>query len=109
MRVRIFLPLPNARMGEWSKPKVCKTFFRWFESSYVLKTCEFIMDNWEILKEKLNEQIADCRKYGSRFQRPYREVLKMMAAIENGTQDVLKPCNCSWKTQEEIDKIYKED
>ena len=67
------------------------------------------MNNWEILKEKLNEQIVDCRKYGSRFQRPYREVLKMMAAIENGTQDELKPCNCSWKTQEEIDKIYKED
>ena len=67
------------------------------------------MNNWEILKEKLNEQIVDCRKYGSRFQRPYREVLKMMAAIENGTQDELKPCNCSWKTEEEIKKLYKDE
>ena len=24
-------------MGEWSKPRVCKTLFRWFESSHVLK------------------------------------------------------------------------
>lgn len=28
----------NARVGEWSKPKVCKTLIRWFESSHVLKT-----------------------------------------------------------------------
>ena len=67
------------------------------------------MDNWNILKEKLNEQIADCRKYGSRFQRPYREVLKMMEAIENGTEDELIPNNCVWKTKEEIEEIYKED
>lgn len=59
-------------------------------------------NNWGILKEKINEQIADCGKYGSRFQRPYREVLKMMAAIENGTQEELKPNNCLWKTEEEI-------
>ena len=26
-----------ARVGEWSKPKVCKTLIRWFESSHVLK------------------------------------------------------------------------
>ena len=26
-----------AHMGEWSKPKVCKTFYRWFESNYALK------------------------------------------------------------------------
>lgn len=66
------------------------------------------MDNWNILKEKLNEQIVDCGKYGSRFQKPYREVLKMMTAIENGTQDKLKPNNCLWKTDEEIKKIMEE-
>ena len=27
----------NARVGEWSKPKVCKTLIRWFESSHVLQ------------------------------------------------------------------------
>lgn len=60
------------------------------------------MNNWSILKQKINEQIADCRKYGSKFQKPYYEVLKMMKAIENGTQDELKPHNCIWKTEEEI-------
>lgn len=67
------------------------------------------MENWKILKEKLNEQIADCRKYGSRFQRPYREVLKMMTAIENGTQDDLIPNNCQWKTEDEIKELYKDE
>ena len=67
------------------------------------------MDNWEVLKKMLEEQIVDCRHYGSRFQRPYREVLKVMKAIEEGKQDELKPNNCTWKTQEEIDKFYKED
>ncbi len=57
---------------------------------------------WNILKEKLSEQIEDCKKYGCRFQRPYCEVLKMMEAIENGTQDELIPNNCIWKTEEEI-------
>lgn len=56
----------------------------------------------------LNEQIVDCRKYGSsRFQRPYYEVLKVMEAIENGTQDELKPNNCVWKTEEEIKEYMK--
>lgn len=53
--------------------------------------------------------MADCKRYGYRFQRPYREVLKMMAAIENGTQDELKPCNCMWKTEDEIKEIYKDE
>ena len=60
------------------------------------------MEKWDILKEKLNEQIADSNRYGFRFSRPYREVLKMMTAIENGTQDTLKPNNCLWKTEEEL-------
>ena len=70
---------------------------------------EFIPDkeDWNILKEKLDEQIADCRRYGSRFQRPYREVLKVMDAIENGTQDDLMPYNCTWKTVEEKQKEHK--
>lgn len=51
----------------------------------------------------LKEQIADSKKYyGSRFPRAYYEVLKVMEAIENGTQDKLKPNNCLWKTEEEI-------
>ena len=66
------------------------------------------MDNWSILKEKINEQLADCKKYGSRFPVPYREVLKMMEAIENGTQDELKPYNCVWRTEEEI-KTSRDD
>ena len=66
------------------------------------------MNNWEILKQKLDEQIKDCKKYGYRFQRPYREVLKMMDAIEKGTQDELKPNNCLWKTEEEIKRIKDE-
>lgn len=65
-----------------------------------------IRDNlfWNILKEKINEQIVDCKKYGSRFQRPYYEVLKMMNAIENGTEDTLIPNNCVWKTEKEINE-----
>ena len=64
---------------------------------------------WIMLKRKLDEQIEDCGKYGSRFQRPYREVLKMMTAIENGTEDELIPNNCVWKTKEEIEEIYKDE
>ncbi len=66
------------------------------------------MDNWNILKEKLNEQIKDCGRYGSRFQKPYYEVLKVMEAIEKGRQDNLKPYNCLWKTEKEINELRKE-
>lgn len=93
---------------------VCKTTIQGFESLPELKNVvkfdmRGIKENlfWNILKRKLDAQIEDCGKYGGRFQRPYREVLKMMEAIENGTEDELIPNNCVWKTKEEIEEIYK--
>ena len=61
-------------------------------------------DNWSILKEKIQEQIKDCKRYGGRFAVPYYEVLKMMGAIENDTENELVPYNCLWKTKKEIEE-----
>ena len=58
----------------------------------------------------LNEQIEDVKQYHERtFNPAYREVLKVMEAIEQGTEDILIPYNCMWKTKEYIEQIKKEE
>ena len=70
---------------------------------------------WEILKRKLQEQKKDCRKHSgssglySVCSRCYSEVLKIMDAIENGTESELKPFNGVWHTDEEIAELLKND
>ena len=66
-------------------------------------------DNWSILKEKIEEQIKDCKKYGSRFSIPYYEVLKMMDAIENGTENEFVPNNCLWKLKSELNNTEEDE
>ena len=66
-------------------------------------------DNWNILKEKIQEQIKDCKRYGSRFSVPYYEVLKMMDSIENGTENELVPYNCLWKKKSELNNIEEDE
>ena len=72
------------------------------------------MDNWEILKEKINEQLKDIRHHSgisgnwNTCGRMYMEVLKMMNAIEKGKQNELVPHNCMWKTKEEIEDIMSD-
>lgn len=62
------------------------------------------MENWNILKERLTEQIEDCRKHeGSSgswnvITRVYRAVLGEMERIENGTYADYKPMNGLWGT-----------
>ena len=64
--------------------------------------------HWEKLKSKLNDQLADIRKHGgssgtwSVCGRMYREVLKVMEAIESGRDSELIPFNCCFKTEKEI-------
>ncbi len=59
--------------------------------------------NWDILKEKIQEQLDDinrhrgCSGSWNTCGKMYREVLKMMSAIENGVENELKPDNCIWK------------
>lgn len=67
------------------------------------------------LKERLVEQLADIKKhYGSSgnwstCSRCYREVLRLIDAIENGTDKGLKAWNCGWHTEEEINRILSND
>ena len=62
------------------------------------------MENWNILKERLTEQIEDCRKHvGSSgswnaLTRAYNAVLDEMERIENGTYTDYKPMNGLWGT-----------
>lgn len=65
-------------------------------------------NNWQKLKDKLNEQISEINEHSgssgssNASKRSYYEVLKMMDYIEQGKQNELIPYNCLWKTQEEI-------
>jgi hypothetical protein len=67
-------------------------------------------NNWQKLKDKLNEQISEINEHSgssgssNASKRSYYEVLKMMDYIEQGKQNELIPHNCLWKTQEEIAK-----
>lgn len=70
---------------------------------------------WEILKSKLQEQKKDCQNHRgssgsySVCSRCYNEVLKIMDAIENGTESELKPFNGVWHTDGEIEELLKND
>ena len=100
-------------------------------SSFPLEHCQAMRDeiekNWFYyktktpkdqlirLKERLGEQLADIKKhYGSSgnwgtCSRCYREVLKLIDAIEKGTDRNLKVWNCGWHTEEEIKRILSND
>ena len=62
------------------------------------------MENWDILKERLTEQIEDCRKHAGSsgswnvITRAYRAVLCEMERIEDGTYKDYKPMNGLWGT-----------
>ena len=64
-------------------------------------------NNWKTLRNMLLEQLEDIRhKRGSSgnystCSKCYNEVLKVMDAIDNNTQNLLHPFNCVWKTDEE--------
>lgn len=67
--------------------------------------------HWQKLKEKLNAQLVDIARHSGSSgtwqvcARMYREVLKVMSAIETGEEDCLIPFNCCFKTQEEIKEV----
>lgn len=68
-------------------------------------------NNWKTLRNMLLEQLEDIRhKRGSSgnystCSKCYNEVLKVMDAIDNNTQNLLHPFNCVWKTDEEMKEI----
>lgn len=70
---------------------------------------------WETLKSKIQEQNKECLNHRgssgtySVCSRCYNEVLKLMDAIENGTESELKPFNGVWHTDEEIVELLKND
>lgn len=53
--------------------------------------------NWNTLRNMLDEQIKDSKKYGERFAKPYRQVRCLMDLIENGKIDGIYPDNCLWR------------
>lgn len=57
---------------------------------------------WNTLKNILDEQIKDCKKYGDRFAKPYRYVRYLMdlIEIENGKIDGIYPDNCLWRRKD---------
>ena len=71
-------------------------------------------NNWKTLRNMLLEQLEDIRhKRGSSgnystCSKCYNEVLKVMDAIDNNTQNLLHPFNCVWKTDEEMEEIKNE-
>lgn len=71
-------------------------------------------NNWKTLRSMLLEQLEDIRhKRGcsgnySTCSKCYNEVLKVMDAIDNNTQNLLHPFNCVWKTDEEMEEIKNE-
>ena len=70
------------------------------------------MEKWEKLKLKINEQLEDIRNHRgcsgtwTQCANMYHEVLKVMEAIEHGTEDMLVPNNCKFKTRAQI--LYEE-
>ena len=70
------------------------------------------MENWELLKQKLNEQLTDIDKHSgasgnwSVCRRIYNEVLNMMTAIEQKRSEELLPFNGVWHTKEEMQHIF---
>lgn len=70
---------------------------------------------WNKLREKICDQLSDIGKHkgcsGSWgvSGRMYREVLKVMDAIEHGTEDELIPFNACFKTEEEIQELCRDD
>lgn len=71
-------------------------------------------NNWETLRSMLLEQLEDIRHKRSSSgnystcSKCYNEVLKVMDAIDNNTQNLLHPFNCVWKTNEEMEEIKNE-
>ena len=71
-------------------------------------------NNWKTLRSMLLEQLEDIRhKRGcsgnySTYSKCYNEVLKVVDAIDNNTQNLLHPFNCVWKTDEEMEEIKNE-
>lgn len=69
------------------------------------------MDNWNKLKSRLEEMLGEFKNYRGRsgpynaVRSGYQNVLKLMNAIENGTDKNLKIFDGAFKTQEEIDKL----
>ena len=72
------------------------------------------MDNWELLKQKLHEQLTDIDKHRGASgnwnvcRRMYNEVLAMMTAIEQKRSENLLPFNGVWHTKEEIQELNKQ-
>lgn len=69
---------------------------------------------WEKLRDKIEAQLEDISRHGGASgtngtcYRIYREVLKMMDAIDLGSEDTLLPYNCVWKTESEIKEIRED-
>ncbi len=69
------------------------------------------MEKWNKLKERISEQLEDCRKHTcssgnwNTVSRIYGEILTEMERIENGTYTEYKPFNGVWHTDEEIKQI----
>ena len=72
-------------------------------------------NNWEILKERIREQISDCNKHRGASgnwgtcARLYGEILREMNRIENGHEKDFVPFNGLWKTKDEINAIVNEE
>ena len=64
------------------------------------------MENWQVLKDRINMQLEDCRKHRgcsgnwNTVARIYAEVLNDMERIETGTQDNYVPFNGVWELKE---------
>ena len=73
------------------------------------------MDKWETLKKIIKTQVEFCeRRVGAsgmwgNTARIYREVLKMMDRIDDGTEHNYVPFNGLWKTEEDIKELLKND
>lgn len=68
-------------------------------------------ENWNKLKSRLEEMLDEFKHYQGRSgsynaaRNTYQNVLKLMNAIERGTDEDLKIFDGTFKTQEEIDKL----
>ena len=56
---------------------------RTISKTYINQNCKIMEDtmffNWNTLRNMLDEQIKDSKKYGERFAKPYRQVRCLMA------------------------------
>ena len=74
-----------------------------------------VKDKWETLKKIIETQVEFCeRRVGAsgtwgNTARIYREVLKMMDKIDEGTEYNYIPYLGLWKTEDEVKEMLKEE